>query len=149
MFVERVQWHQLIAWALHLYKNSETAVMYSILTHTLRQTPINFQKSEACKLPHSLWGYSRVPLETMNFLGKQSSTGHSLLTMQIGIWVRRIFFCQKFVCLPFISNAETHYEQVLGSSHEDVASQVASMFSTHNGVTSDHPHKWGDFWPPT
>lgn len=34
-----------------------------------------------------------------------------------------------------------HYEQVLGSSHEDVACQVASMFSTHNGVTSENPHK--------
>jgi hypothetical protein len=77
----------------------------------------------------------------MNFLGKQSSTGHSLLTMQMGIWVRWIFFCQKIVCLPVISTAETHYERVLGSSHEDVASQVASMYSTHNGVTFDYPHK--------
>lgn len=40
-----------------------------------------------------------------------------------------------------MSTAEMHYEQVLGSSHEDVASQVASTFSMHNGVTSDHPHK--------
>jgi hypothetical protein len=138
--LKRVQWHQFIAWALHLHKNSETALMYSILTHILRQTPINFQKFEACKLPHGLWGYSRVHLETINFLGKQSSTGHSLLTMQIGIWVRWIFFCQKCVSLPFMRNAETHYEQVLGSSHENVVSQVASMFSTNNGVTSDHPH---------
>lgn len=77
----------------------------------------------------------------MNFLGKQSSIGHSLLTMQMGIWLRWIFFCQKFVYLPFMSTAEKHYKQVLGSSHEDVASQVASMFSTHNRVTSDHQRK--------
>jgi hypothetical protein len=77
----------------------------------------------------------------MNFLAKQSSTGHSLLTMQMGSWVRWIFFCQKFVCLPVMSTAKMHYEQVLGSSHEFVASQVASMFRMHNVVTSDHPHK--------
>jgi hypothetical protein len=56
------------------------------------------------------------------FLGKQSSTGHSLLTMQMGIWVIWIFFCQKFVCLSVMSTAETHYKRVLGSSHEEKSS---------------------------